>query len=119
MLKAEFFIGQEILNPTDVYSLTIDLMHGDADAYSSFELQFEKSEEQELTVILGILREIGKVRWERDYHNIEGFYELLRNDWQGDSTCDGEYLASYNGHSLVYFNNDGKKFEVVPSLYEI
>jgi hypothetical protein len=112
MLNTKFFIGSKVKQPKNVYLLDIKLMHGDADAYTHLELEFIEKEKHELIAILDILSQLGGHQNYRKYHNVQGFDELLYYDWDLDSTCDGMYLASYDGYKLYYFNEDGEKFNV-------
>lgn len=113
MLNTKLFIGSKIEQPKNVYLLDIELMHGDGDAYTHIELKFEDvdAEKEKLITILDILGKLGGYDHFRKYHCVEGFNELLHEDWDRDSTCE-DYLASYDGYKLYYLNEDGEKFNV-------
>lgn len=110
MLNTKLFIGSKVEQPKNIYLLDIEMMHGDADAYTHLEFKFEDADKNELIVILDILGQL--IPWECErYHKIQGFSELLQDDWDSDATCE-EFLASYAGYELYYFNQDGEKFNV-------
>jgi hypothetical protein len=108
--NTKLFIGSKIEQPRNIYLLDIKLMHGDADVYTHLELKFKDVEKNELIATIDVLSQLIPWDYER-YHKIQGFSELLSDDWNSDVTCD-EFLASYDRHELYYFNQDGEKFNV-------
>lgn len=111
----KFLLGHEIPRPTNVYHLTIDFMHGDADGDSSTTLTFERGQEGDMAEVVAVINKVEELNsWEVEkYETIEGFARLLLDSWDRDCTCDGMYLASYNGHNIVYFDELGKEFQVI------
>lgn len=123
MLQGIYFVGDEIESPKDIYELKISLMHGDGDAYTSIKLYFERYEEHQLTSTLDLLREMkhkdstsGRTR---QYGSIQGFEELFYEEWEWDSTSHYNYYAGYRGHSLTYYNDEGRQYKVIETLTQI
>ncbi len=101
-------------NPQDAYILYVKLMHGDADGSSMIQFGPFANDEFELAGLEAILKavlaiekatEASGLYEPSDFEAIKGF-DLLSESWEYDQTCD-DYLASYDGHWLRYFDKNG------------
>jgi hypothetical protein len=94
------------------FVIEVKFMHGDADAYSTEECPCEN--EAEFTKIMEGLNDVpespGFGGDDDVYYKF--FTELISVDFvPGDSTCDFQFLAAYDGHKGFFYDQAGNKFE--------
>lgn len=112
MSSYELVVGKPVVqkNPKNTYLLEIEVMHGDGDNYQIINLDFK---ERKLLQVLPVLEELetnGR-KYHREYRIIDGFGDLLQEDWPYDCTSE-DYLAGYVKHKLFWYNEDGIKHNV-------
>lgn len=135
-------IGKKVLVPIDSYVVEIETMYGDADGYGKIIVgDFKKGEESYLE---DLLKTCNRMKDEypygrgggENYNHVEGFNkwfdiddtteeeyeaipERIKNDlstyWEYDPQGDGTH-ASYDGHKVFYYDENGVKYKVSVSL---
>lgn len=110
----EIVIKKPIKKPKSVYVLEIEYMHGDGDATTYREIEFEDVEE--LKEILEVLFEAKKTYDPEKYESVLKKRNLKMDDWldyfDDDSTCQG-YWASIQNIVVKYFDENGIEHETV------
>lgn len=103
--------------PTNMYVLDVEIMHGDADLYQN--IQFEASSIKEAVEYVALFDDMlaaypngrgGSDKY--SYHNVEGFVDLLSEDWPRDVTCE-DIEASIDSYKMYWYNALGVKHEVI------
>lgn len=104
--------------PVNTYELTIEFMHGDADHSSKEVLSYSLGEEEELLRAINFFNDCIKAyphgRCGRDTYeklNLED-YEWFQDNIHGDVTHEG-FEATIEEISVVYWDNDSEKYEVI------
>jgi hypothetical protein len=114
--------GNRIEELKGVYELEIELMHGDADGYSTIKLLFsdggyipseKKNAVDERGMLLSTIYVLDQLREldVDDYRSIDGFDELLGKTWKRDHTYD-DYLASFDGYTIKHYPSWDGVYEV-------
>ena len=103
--------------PTNVYVLEVRIMHGDADLYQT--IHFDAPSQEEAIEYIGLFDNMlaayphGRGGSEEySYHNVEGFENLLDEDWPRDVTCE-DTEASIDSYKVYWYNPLGVKHEVI------
>ncbi|MDF2534010.1 MAG: hypothetical protein K0R18_167 [Bacillales bacterium] len=99
----------------NVYEIKVNIMHGDADHYEdlTFHLETEDEVNQYIDLLDRMEAEYPHGRGGGDdYDHLDGFNELLGDDWPGDVTSDSMYQASMDGYVVTYYDENGVEYEV-------
>lgn len=105
--------------PKSCYVIEVDTMEGDADDYHRFTLYFAENEIEELKERI-IQCEVLSLAYPNGKGGYDGFDELdffeyhFRDDWYCYEGC----WDSFDGYSVVYYDENSKKFNVDISLSE-
>lgn len=106
-------------HPTNQYEISIENMHGDADAYTHKTLILYTIDDLKKAIgFIAYLREIINRGDDYNYEQLENIWETLFDDppdldfIEGDVTCDGQRFASSEVEKVVYYNGDGEMFRV-------
>lgn len=120
MTDLRISIGDPIVknNPKSAYVVLVELMHGDADAYSTVKfgpfdsttLKTGNDYQGDLESVLRVI-EAAVDHDEEDYHSIPN-WEMVGDGWDNDSTTDHQFKAAYCGHQVRYFDGSGQEFAV-------
>lgn len=108
--------------PIDAYMVEVSIMHGDADHYDTLKLgPYQDDKEIDVDLlheIVNVLEAMGKAfpsgrggTPEYSYRKVDGFEELLADEWPHDITCWGSE-ASFAGYKVYYYDESGIKYNV-------
>lgn len=114
-------------NPTNAYQVAVNVMHGDADAYSTFHLgpyakddEFELADLKEVLQALEVVKDANLGSTDRDnYSHLKGFNAKLANDWPQDqlySQGGDDIIADYADHYVRFFDENGQEFRTKVTL---
>lgn len=116
----EFKYNESIeIAPKSRYIIEVYTMEGDADDYHSFSMTFREDEIEELKEriiqceVLSLAYSNGKGGYD-DYYELDFFEEHFSDDWYCYEGC----WDSFDGYSVVYYDENSKKFNVDVSLSE-
>lgn len=105
-------------NPRNAYVLYVNLMHGDADAYSTIKfgpyVADDDFEVTDLEARIKVLKKMDGVDSDT-FKDWDDFRKLLSGEWPSDTTCD-DYLASYEDHYVRFFDKNGVEFQTKVTL---
>lgn len=112
----QFKIGKPVVikNPKSVYVLEFEVMHGDADGYSTEVWEYSESRKNDFIETLKVFKEIEKVKngyEEEHYPEIEGYNEYVSENWPSDHTC-SDYPAALQEYKIYYYDENGVKHHV-------
>lgn len=114
MTDLRISIGRAVVreNPKSAYVVIADLMHGDADGFSTAKFgPFDSTTGiQQLENILRALESLKDVDAE-EYDTSPG-WPVVNADWDSDTTSNYQFPAAYTGHQVRYFDGNGQEFEV-------
>lgn len=123
--------GKKLFVPDmkNCYDIELTYMHGDADSYTYDSIgAFSENEEEEMELLkeaLIVCKNIKEADRD-DFENIEGFKKWFnyddyedengdQNDYAGsmdrDATCDCWYYCSLSEFKLMYYDENGIKYE--------
>jgi hypothetical protein len=105
-------------HPRNAYVLFVELMHGDADDYSTIKFgPFAPGNTEDLEATLRIVeatRELNRTDWnnaESRYPAIPGWEDHIGEEWLKDNEHMDD-LAKYESHHIRFFDEQGQEHEV-------
>ena len=121
----QFITGEAIArkNPKNAYGVYMEFMHGDADAYTEeriavFPADTKTNKVGTLEECVNLMKRIEELdsqcylRDNKDRLLTLPKYEDFIDSWPGDSTCDYQYPASFDGYYIRYYDENGHEYEV-------
>jgi hypothetical protein len=115
-------IGRRLNIPafTNIFEMTIENMHGDADIYTYDTLMLNN--EEDLKKAIGFIAFVETKHNDLNYVDLENIWDILfdqNNDYspildfiEGDATCDGQRFARPSVKKVIFYNENGEKFNV-------
>ena len=119
----ELRIGKALMenNPKKRFRISVDTMTNDADGYNSFTLGFPdnpkgKEEFKEVIRYCEVMQKQyknGRGGGDGFYDHLDFFEEYFSEEWYYEY---GEYMDSWDGYRLSYFDQTGKEFKIEKTL---
>ena len=103
--------------PKNIWRVNVQTMTNDADGWNDFNLDFsDKSEFEKVILYCDVMKKQynhGRGGGSCFYDHLDFFDKYFNEEWYYEY---GEYMDSWDGFSLTYFDQTGEEFDVTYNL---